>query len=85
MFDFVDFVLDVDELLVGLVVVVVVVVGFAVMGLVAVVVVGFLGLRFYCEDIHFYFLYMVWLCGGMVVEDFGFQFFIFFGGGVWGL
>ena len=83
MFDFVDFVLDVDELLVGFVVVVVVV-GFAVMGLVAVVVVGFLGLRFYCEDIHFYFLYMVWLCGGMVVEDFGFQFFIFFGG-VWGL
>ena len=82
MFDFVDFVLDVDELLVGFVVVVVV--GFAVMGLVAVVVVGFLGLRFYCEDIHFYFLYMVWLCGGMVVEDFGFQFFIFFGG-VWGL
>ena len=82
MFDFVDFVLDVDELLVGFVVVVV---GFAVMGLVAVVVVGFLGLRFYCEDIHFYFLYMVWLCGGMVVEDFGFQFFIFFGVGVWGV
>ena len=45
MFDFVNFVLDVDELLVGFV--------FAVMGLVAVVVVGFLGLRFYCDGIHF--------------------------------
>ena len=54
MFDFVNFVLDVDELLVGLV--------FAVMSLVAVVVVvvgflGFLGLRFYYGGIHF--LYMV--------------------------
>ena len=50
MFDFVNFVLDVDELLVGLV--------FAVMSLVAVVVVvGFLGLRFYYDGIHF--LYMV--------------------------
>ena len=56
MFDFVDFILDVDELLVGFVVVFV--------GFVVRISLGFLGLRFYYDGIHFLCLYVVWLCMG---------------------